>query len=67
MSGALAKPCDLLILDEPTNHLDHNAKEDLINALKKYQGTVIFASMNAAMINRITARHKNIKDSFILF
>ena len=31
------------------------------------RGTVIFASMNAAIINRITARHKNTKDSFILF
>ena len=30
-------------------------------------GTVILASMNAAIINRITARHKNMKDSLSLF
>ena len=30
-------------------------------------GTVTLASMNAAIINRITARHKNIKDSLSLF
>ena len=35
---------NVLVLDEPTNHLDRIAQEDLLTALKKYQGTIIFVS-----------------------
>lgn len=34
----------LLILDEPTNHLDIEAREALIDSLKKYPGAVIWIS-----------------------
>lgn len=39
-------------------------KKDNIQLAK---GMVRFASMNAAIINKITARHRNIKDSLSLF
>lgn len=43
--AALAlKPCNLLILDEPTNHIDVLAKESLLKALQKFEGTVLITT-----------------------
>ena len=33
---------NVLIMDEPTNHMDMEAIEALNNALKKFDGTLIF-------------------------
>ncbi|MEG2454255.1 MAG: ATP-binding cassette domain-containing protein, partial [Clostridia bacterium] len=38
------KETSILILDEPTNHLDVRAKEELLKALKEYNGAVILVS-----------------------
>lgn len=53
---------NVLILDEPTNHLDKNAKEELLNSLKKYQGTVIFASHERDFIEKLATKIYNIED-----
>jgi ATPase subunit of ABC transporter with duplicated ATPase domains len=39
----LARP-NVLLLDEPTNNLDPQAKEALLTALERYQGTIILVS-----------------------
>ena len=38
------KPYNLLILDEPTNHLDAGAIEQLKEAVKSFEGAVLFVS-----------------------
>lgn len=53
---------NVLILDEPTNHLDKNAKDELLSSLKKYQGTVIFASHERDFIEKLATRVYNIED-----
>lgn len=53
---------NVLILDEPTNHMDKNAKEDLLETLKKYQGTVIFASHEQTFLEKLATRIYNIED-----
>jgi ATP-binding cassette subfamily F protein 3 len=52
----LLHPANLLILDEPTNHLDINAKQMLLEALKQYDGTMIFVSHDAYFIEHIATK-----------
>ncbi len=44
LAGLLLSDYNVLILDEPGNHLDVDTVEALVDALKEYQGTVIFTS-----------------------
>ena len=52
----LLKPINLLILDEPTNHLDLHSKDVLLDALKNFDGTVIFVSHDREFIERLATR-----------
>ncbi len=57
MARMLYDPPNFLVLDEPTNHLDMATKEMLIEALKAYEGTMLFVSHDrhflAALSNRV--------------
>ncbi|MFA7128564.1 MAG: ABC-F family ATP-binding cassette domain-containing protein, partial [Sphaerochaeta sp.] len=52
----LLHPVNLLILDEPTNHLDINAKQMLLQALKQYDGTMVFVSHDSYFIEHIATK-----------
>ncbi len=53
----LLHPSNVLLLDEPTNHLDMQAKDVLLEALRSFEGTVVFVSHDryflAALANRV--------------
>lgn len=42
-----------MILDEPTNHLDLAGKEALENALREYEGTMLFVSHDRYFIRSL--------------
>lgn len=52
----LLKPLNLLILDEPTNHLDLHSKDVLLEAFKKFDGTIIFVSHDKYFIQELATR-----------
>ena len=57
MAQMLYDPPNFIVLDEPTNHLDIATKEMLIEALRQYEGTMLFVSHDrhflAALSNRV--------------
>jgi len=47
---------NVLILDEPTNHLDLEAIEALVEALKSYDGTLIFVAHDRWFVSQLASR-----------
>lgn len=56
LASLMVQDANFLLLDEPTNHLDILSTEILSDALKHYEGTVMFISHNRSFINS-TASH----------
>ena len=57
---------NVLIMDEPTNHMDMEAIEALNNALKDYQGTLIFVSHDREFVSSLATRIIDIKDQQLI-
>ncbi len=58
----IVKPSNLLLLDEPTNHLDIPAKEMLENAIREYNGSLVFVSHDRYFISKVANRIVEIRD-----
>lgn len=57
---------NVLVMDEPTNHMDMEAIEALNNALKDYEGTLIFVSHDREFVSSLATRIIDIKDKQII-
>jgi ATP-binding cassette subfamily F protein 3 len=60
---------DFLLLDEPTNHLDTLSWQVLVDAVKAFNGTVVFVSHDRAFVDEVANRlwminRQTIKESF---
>jgi ATPase subunit of ABC transporter with duplicated ATPase domains len=56
MARMLFNPPNFLVLDEPTNHLDLATKEMLVDALKDFEGTMIFVSHDRTFLRGLGSR-----------
>jgi ATPase subunit of ABC transporter with duplicated ATPase domains len=56
MALMLYNPPNFLVLDEPTNHLDLATKEMLVDALKNFEGTMIFVSHDRTFLRGLASR-----------
>ena len=56
MARMLYDPPNFLVLDEPTNHLDLATKEMLVDALKDFEGTMIFVSHDRTFLRGLGSR-----------
>ena len=56
MARMLLHPPNVLVLDEPTNHLDLFTKEMLIDALRNFEGTMLFVSHDRAFLRALSNR-----------
>jgi ATPase subunit of ABC transporter with duplicated ATPase domains len=56
MARMLYDPPNFLVLDEPTNHLDLATKEMLVDALKDFEGTMIFVSHDRMFLRGLGSR-----------
>ena len=56
LAKLLVKPGNFMLMDEPTNHLDIQSSETLIDALKEYNGTLLFVSHNQSFVNGLATK-----------
>src|SRR5712691_7086843 len=56
LARMLLDPPNFLVLDEPTNHLDLATKEMLVEALRDFEGTMLFVSHDRTFLRGLSNR-----------
>ena len=65
LAKTIVSKANFLMLDEPTNHLDIHSVELLVEALNKYQGTIILVSHDRYFISKAANKIWEIVDGEI--
>ena len=56
LAALLSQKNNFLVLDEPTNHLDIHSREVLLNALKEFEGTIVFVSHDRSFLHELAEK-----------
>lgn len=56
LAGLLSQNNNFLILDEPTNHLDIQSREVLLQALRTFEGTILFVSHDRNFLHELAEK-----------
>ncbi len=56
LASLMSKAHNCLVLDEPTNHLDIKSREILLDALKRYEGTLLLVSHDRFFLREVSTR-----------
>ena len=62
LAKLLLRPNNLLLLDEPTNHLDIATREHLEETLGDYPGTLVIATHDRFLVNRLANKVIEVAD-----
>jgi ATP-binding cassette subfamily F protein 3 len=65
LAKTIISKANFLLLDEPTNHLDIHSTELLIEALNRYQGSIILVSHDRYFVSKIANKIWEIRDKEI--
>ncbi len=66
LAWLLALPANFLILDEPTNHLDIGSREVLEEALREFDGTILFISHDRFFLDSVATRVLSLENAKII-
>lgn len=67
LAGILLGGCQVLLLDEPTNHLDFDTVEALGEALRTWDGTVLFVSHDRTFVKLAATQILEASDGAVRF
>jgi ATP-binding cassette, subfamily F, member 3 len=62
LAKTIVSKANFLLLDEPTNHLDIHSVDLLVEALNKYEGTIVLVSHDRYFISRLANKIWEIDD-----
>ena len=66
LAKTIVSKANFLMLDEPTNHLDLHSVELLIEALNKYEGSIVLVSHDRYFVSKIANKIWEISDQQIV-
>ena len=62
LAKTIVSKANFLMLDEPTNHLDIHSVDLLVDALNKYEGSIVLVSHDRYFISKIANKIWEIED-----
>jgi ATP-binding cassette subfamily F protein 3 len=65
LAGFAVKPVNVLLLDEPTNHLDVETVELLIEALRDWEGALLFVTHDRHLVEALATHVVHVRDGAV--